>query len=203
MHKLTIVLGVTAALLHGVAYLLYARQTKVGSSSPKSASWGVWAFVSILNALTFSAMSGNWMVALQFFTGSVACVLVFLYMWAIGKLVWPTPKEWRLFSLGILAAIVWWVFRTAAGANMIVFIALATPFISMYEELWADPRKETPRSWILWTLASLVTTANVIVNWKGQPLNLVVPIGGAALHGVVAMLSSRSRKERLRFRFGS
>jgi hypothetical protein len=196
MRELTVVLGVTAALLHGVAYLLYARQTKLGYSSPKSASWGLWAFLVIINWLTFGVAIGNWIVALQFLTGSVACIAVFVYMLALRKLSLPTMKEWRLIGLGVLAVLVWWIFRNAAWANAIIFVALAISFIPIYEELWADPQKEMPRSWVLWTLAYLFTTINVVVNWKGNPLNLVMPLGGAILHGAVAYLSRKARREK-------
>ena len=198
MQELTIALGVSAALLHGVAYLLYAVQTKVGRSSPKSASWGVWLFVTIINALTFNVMSANWVVALQFFAGSLGCTGLFFYMLATKKLKWPTVGEWGIVGIGVAATMVWVIFRNAAYANLIIFFALAIPFKPMYEELWRDPSKETPRSWVLWTLAFLITTINVVVNWKGQPLSLVVPIGGALLHGKIAILSTQSRKARLR-----
>jgi hypothetical protein len=198
VREVTIVLGVIAALLHGVAYVLYAVQTKIGRSTPKSASWGVWLFITIINALTFNVMSANWLLALQFFVGSIGCTGLFLYMLAMKKLKWPTLGEWGIVGIGIIATMVWMIFRNAAYANLIILFALAIPFKPMYEELWRDPSKETPRSWILWTLAFIVTTVNVIVNWKGQPLNLVMPIGGALLHGVVAILSTQSRKERFR-----
>lgn len=195
MHTITIVLAITAALLHGAAYLLYAIQTGLGQSSPKSASWGIWVFLVAINWLTFGTAVGNWIVALQFLTGSLACVMVFTYMLAIEKLSWPTAKEWRVVGLGLIAILVWWVFRNAVWANVIIFVALAISFIPIYEELYADPRKDRPRSWILWTLAFLVTTVNVVINWKGQPLSLVMPVGGAILHGAVAYLSRRKRVE--------
>lgn len=197
MHGLTILLGVTAALLHGVAFTLYSIQTKMGQSSPNPASWALWAFLAVINALTFHGMT-NALVTLQFFTGSVGCLATFLFALAIGKFSWPTTKEWRLFGLGVLGTLVWWIFKSATGANMIIFVALTISFIPTYEGVWRDPHKETPRSWVLWTLAFLVTTINVIVNWKGQPLNLVMPIGGAILHGTVAVLSTQNRKERFR-----
>jgi len=197
VYYLTIVLGITAALLHGVAYLLYGRQTKVGRSSPKSASWGVWLFITIINALTFNVMSASWVIALQFFVGSVGCTGLFIYMLAMKKLKWPTLGEWGIVGIGVLATMVWAVFKNAAYANLIIVFALAIPFKPMYEELWRNPSKETPRSWVLWTLAFLITTINVVVNWQGKPLNLVMPIGGAILHGTVAYLSRETRKIRL------
>lgn len=87
-----LVLGVAAALFHGSAFVLYAIRARLGHSSPKSASWALWAFLATVNALTFRTMSGD-VATLQFFTGSVACVAVFVYMWAIGKLKWPEPNE--------------------------------------------------------------------------------------------------------------
>jgi hypothetical protein len=196
MRELKVVLAVVAALLHGLGYLLYARQTKLGRSSPKSASVGIWVFLSIINALTFNVMSGDWVMALQFFTGSVACLVTFFYVLAIGKLKLPTSEEWRLFWFGILASVVWWIFRNASAANLIIFVALVISLIPIYKTLWDDPSKEMPRSWILWTLAFLVTATNVILNWSGKPLNLVMPIGGAVIHGAVAFLSRKSRQAR-------
>lgn len=192
----TLFLGILAALLHGIAYFLYAVQTKLGASSPKSASWGLWVLLVAVNWATFGISVGNWSIALQFLSGSIACVSVFIYMLVIGKLSWPAAKDRKTIGLSILAIIVWVVFKNAAWANVVVFIALAISFIPMYEELWADPSKEMPRSWILWTMAFLVTATNVILNWGGKPLSLVMPIGGALLHGAVAVLSSESRKRR-------
>ena len=189
MQSITIVLGIIAALLHGAAYLLYAIQTKVGRSSPKSASWGLWEFLVVINWLTFGVAFGNWIIALQFLSGSVACTIVFFYMLAIKKFDWPTKKHWSLIGLGLIAILVWWMFRNAAWANVIIFVALTISFIPMYESLYDDPTQERPLPWVIWTLAFLTTTVNVIVNWKHQPLGLVMPIGGAILHGAVAYLS--------------
>src|SRR3990167_2234356 len=45
-------------------------------------------------------MSGDVVMALQFMTGSVACILTFLYVLAIGKFSKLQPKEWGLLALG-------------------------------------------------------------------------------------------------------
>ncbi|MEK7659843.1 MAG: hypothetical protein AAB343_01430 [Patescibacteria group bacterium] len=107
MQELTIALGLTAALLHGVAYFLYNRQTKLGHSSPNASSWSIWVFLATLNALSYREMSGDAVATLQFFTGSVACILTFLYVLTIGKFSRLKPKEWGLFALGLLATLVW------------------------------------------------------------------------------------------------
>lgn len=193
LQELTITLGLTAALLHGVAYVLYNMQAKLGSSKPNAASWSVWAFLATLNALSYREMSGDAVMTLQFFTGSVACILTFLYVLTIGKFSRLKPKEWGLFTLGLLATLVWWKFRSATGANMIILVAFLISFIPTFEGVLRDPFKETPRSWMLWTLAFLVTTINVVLR-DGKPVTLLTPIVLFLTHGSIALLSAQSRK---------
>ena len=197
MQELTIALGLTAALLHGVAFILYNVQTKLGKSSPNVASWSIWAFLATLNALSYREMTGDVVATLQFFTGSVGCILTFLYVLTIGKFSWLKPREWGLFALGILATLVWWKFRSATGANMIVLVAVIISFVPTFEGVWRDPFKETPRSWILWTLAFLVATTNVVLR-DGKPIALLTPVVLLIAHGGIAVLSTQKRKERFR-----
>jgi hypothetical protein len=197
MKEITIVLGVTTALLHGVAYILYSQQVKLGKSNPNAASWGVWAFLAILNALSYREMSGDVVASLQFFASSVACFLTFLYALSIGKFSRLTLGEWGLSALGLSSTIVWWQFRSATGANMIVLAAVITSFIPTLKGVWLDPFKEVPRSWILWTLAYLITTVNVILR-EGRPVTLITPVLLLIGHGLVAILSTQKRKERFR-----
>ena len=142
-------------------------------------------------------MSGDVVVALQFFTGSVACILTFLYVLIIGKFSKLKPREWGLFALGLLATLVWWKFRSATGANMIVLVAFFISFIPTFEGVWRDPFKETPRSWMLWTLAFLVTTTNVVLR-DGKLIALIAPIVFLIAHGSIAILSTQKRKARFR-----
>lgn len=197
MQELTIALGLTAALLHGVAYVLYNMQVKLGKSSPNVASWSVWAFLATLNAFSYREMSGDVVTTLQFFTGSVACFLTFLYVFTIGKFSKLKLKEWVLLALGLLATLVWWKFRSATGANMIVLFAILVSFIPTFEGVWRDPFKETPRSWTLWTLAYLLTTTNVVLR-EGKPFALLTPIVLLIAHGSIAILSTQSRKAKFR-----
>ncbi len=197
MQELTIALGLTAALLHGVAFILYNVQSKIGQSKPNAASWSIWAFLSTLNALSYREMTGDVVATLQFFTGSVGSILTFLYVLIIGKFSKLKPGEWGLFALGLLATLVWWKFRSATGTNMIVLVAVIISFIPTLEGVWRDPFRETPRSWILCTLAFLVATTNVVLR-DGKPIALLTPIVLLIAHGSVALLSTQSRKAKFR-----
>lgn len=195
MKEFSLVLGVAAALLHGVAYVLYNVQAKLGKSSPNAASWSVWAFLATLNAFSYREMSGDVVATLQFFIGSVACVLTFFYALTIGNFSWLKPKEWGLFALGLLATIVWWQVRSVAGANMIVLAAFLISFIPTLEGVWRDPSKETSRSWMLWAVAFFMTTTNVVLR-GGKPIALITPGVLCIAYGSIALLSTQKRKER-------
>ena len=193
MINLTIFLGVVAALLHGTAYVLYNLQAKAGSSVPNPASWVVWAFLSVLNASSFFSMSG-FLPSLQFLTGSAACITTLIYVIFIGKLSWPTEKEWVILMLGLLGAIVWWEFRSATGGNLITtaaFIISSVPTISGVKE---NPFKETSRPWTIWTIASIATSINVSLQHKWW--SLVAPVVLTFVHGGVAFLSRGERKKK-------
>ncbi len=193
MANITVVLGITAALLHGIAYFLYNVQAKRGSSVPVSASWFIWAFLSVLNAFSYREMS-DFVVALQSITGAAACFLTFCYMLFIKKLAWPRGMEWVMLSFGLLASLVWWQFRSATGANMIVLTALVISFIPVYGKVLLDPFKETPLSWTLWSLAFFVTVVNVILR-HGKPVTFLTPIVMLIAHAGIALLSRESRKQ--------
>lgn len=199
-NPVSLVLAVVAALLHAGAYLLYSVQTKLGRSKPNPVSWSVWAFLAILNALTFKEMSG-WVPALQFMTGSVACFCTFIYALFVGKLTWPKrgAREWKFFGVGIIAAMVWFIFRSAEGANMLLLLGFVFSFKPTYEGVEADPNKETALPWTIWTVAFGVTIINLIVLHKGW-VSFVTPSVMVIAHGAIAVLSREERKADFRVR---
>lgn len=198
MHELTLVLGILAAVLHGAAYVLYIIQTKQGQSKPNVVSWSIWAFLATLNAFLFREVSGDTVAALQFFTGSVAAILTFSFALVMGKFSWLKPIEWTMFVLGLAAAAVWWFLRSVNSAYLIVLVAFIISFIPTFMGVWRDPSKETPRSWIIWTAACVVTTTNVILLWNDEPFALLTPIVLIFAHGSIAVLSRKKRKERFK-----
>jgi len=200
MDTISLVLGVVAALLHAAAYVLYNRQAKLGQSQPNPISWSVWAFLAILNALTFTGMSDR-VSALQFVAGSVACFCTFIYVLTIGKFAWPKrgAKEWKIFGLGIIAAIVWFAFHSAEWANMVVLLGFVISFKPTYDGVKADPNKETPLSWVIWTVAFGITIINLIIRDK-ELVAFITPVVLLLSHGSIAVLSRQSRKRTFQLR---
>ncbi len=171
-------------------------QAKLGHSKPNVVSWVLWTFLALLNALSYREMSGNLVATLQFYTGTIACIVTTCYVAIIGKFSLKiSKKEFRLFILGLFAIVVWWIFRSATGANMIVLLAAILSAIPTYEGVRKDPFKERSLPWMLWTIAFGVTSTNVVLT-SSNPIALITPIVLIVAHGAIGMLATKKRKER-------
>jgi len=195
METFSIILGIVAALLHGSGYLIYNIQTRLGKSEPRIITWLIWVFLTILNALSYNVMSGDFVATLQFFMGSVACIATFLYVIMIGKFKRPERNDWLMFGLAALAVAVWAIFRSATGANMIILLATAISFVPTLIGVWEDPFVETPLAWNLWTTAYIISTTNLL--FRDCPaVAFIGPVAMIFAHGAIAVLSTESRKRR-------
>ena len=193
MADMSVMLPVTAAIIHIVAYVLYNVQTKLGKSDPNPVSWFLWAFLATLNALSFSAMNDR-IAALQFFAGSVGSTATFLYVLFIGRFRWLNTREWVVLVFGIIAIFVWRQY-TATTANMILAGVLLWSFEPTIRGVWNNPLKEKSTTWWLWTMAFAITGANTYLYKGGWTLSLVISFVGILGHGVVAVLCRDSRKK--------
>ena len=192
---MSILLAVLAAVLHGTAYTIYLTQIYSGESVPNSASWSVWAFLSVLNAFSFARASGNWLKGLQFFTGAVMCLVVFAYsLWA-GHFAPLTGLGYAVLILSLIACLIWRMTR-AAYASVAVAVILLISSVPTVTGVWQNASVEHQLPWWLWTTAFCLTFANVLRDWdqirkkESHPWTVAtVPVSGIVLHSVVALLA--------------
>lgn len=201
-------LAVTAALLHGAAYYIYNRDALKSVTDPNAAAWSVWAFAAGLNAFSFAEISG-WVDSLQFFTGTVAALITFCVVWFIGQFEKLTKGQWRSLVLGVAAALVWWYFKSAEGAQVILIISVLIGLKPFLEGVVEDPTKERPLAWVLWTLAFACTVANVTLQdifvWQGMGdfqdkrfFSYLMPVVLLFAHALIAWLTRDARVQRYR-----
>lgn len=201
MESYSLLLGLVAAGMHTTAYILYNIQSKKGQSKPNAATWALWAFLVILNALTYQETSRSFWLAFTYFTSSTACILTFGYVWIIGRLEWPAWRDWLYASLAAIGGIVWLVYHQAAYANLIITGTILLSFEPTYRGVWKNPHKETPLPWWLWTLALVVIAVNAALQHQAWT-SYVSPVSLTVAHATVAILCSRQRKHRYDVRQG-
>ncbi|MHB8831307.1 MAG: hypothetical protein ACYC44_04300 [Patescibacteria group bacterium] len=194
MDKMELALGITAALMHVVAFVIYNRQMFIGSSEPKSATWTLWAFLTVLNSTSYLAMSQDWLKSLLPLCSSTACVITFGVALAKGKFKKPDWTDRTIQVLGICSCLIWWGFKTATIANLILQICVILSFIPTFSGVWKNPRIERAPPWFIWSSAYILSIVLVFLRWRHQPQDLAYPINGLVLHAMVGALTYRTAK---------
>ncbi|HWQ60269.1 MAG TPA: hypothetical protein VN420_03935 [Candidatus Fimivivens sp.] len=189
---ISVFVTVVAACLHGVAYFLYCVQAKRGASKPNPAALLIWVILSVVNAANLTALS-DWVASLQFITGSVATMMMFVFVLFVGKLAPLKKKEWGYVALALVAIIVRVKLGDRNGAMLASFIILLTGIISVIpivQGLLESPSNEPFVPWLLWTVAFLLTALSRY-SQKGLDGMAVLSVIYAFLHGCIAVLTRR------------
>jgi len=186
-----IMLSIIAGLLHVLAFAIYNKQMIQGTSQPNSATWTLWTFLTVLNVSSYSVMSGDWIKSILPLASSIACILTFLFSLYKGKLSKIDPWDSVALSIGIVSGFVWWYFKSATYANLILQASVAVSFVPTYRGVWKNPLKERALPWYIWSFAYVLSIIVIIMRWKGQYQDLVYPINCLILHVVVGALTKR------------
>jgi len=185
-------LGVPAALIHTVGYTLYNIQIKKEQSKPRVVSWSVWALMAVMNAITFSALSSV-PVALQYIAGAFFSSMTFVLALYWRKFKWPTKLESMVFILCLISLGVWWYYKDASTANLVMMVPFLISFYPTLKGVWDNPMDERSRSWWIWTLACVVTLTNSILSYKGDFVSILNPSIVLICHLLIAVLAHRDR----------
>jgi hypothetical protein len=186
-------LSISAAVLSGLAYVIYLHQVYAGGSIPNPASWTVWAFTATLSAITFWRGSKDWLAATQFFTGSVACIVVWVFTLSFGKFSGLDVMSWVTIVVSFGACLVWYVTENAIYANLIIGGVEIASIIPTITGVVHNSHVEQALPWWLWAIAFAISSFNILRridrskrNWR---LLMVMPIGAAIVHGAVAFFA--------------
>jgi len=187
----SVLLGYLAGGVHIIGFLIYNWKIINGSAKPNTATWALWAFIAGLNAATYDTMSGDRIKAILSIASGIACLLTFLFALVSGKFKKLDVWDKRVLTLGIIAAGVWFFFKSASYANLLLQGALLISFLPLFKSVWQDPSSEGWLPWVIWVGAYTLSIITVIMRWKGHILDIAYPINGFVLHGIVAWLSLR------------
>lgn len=188
---MTFLLGVIASFLHIIAFAIYNKQVFQQTSVPKTATWTLWAILTVLNASSYSIMSGDLIKSLLPATSSLACIITFLACLYGGKFSWMDKWDGIAFVIGLVSGFVWWRYQSATYANLILQLAVAISFIPTYRGVWNNPKSEKTFPWYLWSTAYVISITVVLLRWQGQYADLVYPVNCLLLHAMVCLLTKK------------
>ena len=179
------VLATLALLCNVLAFVIYNWQMLLGQSSPSAASWGIWAFVTVLNFTSYRKMSGDWVKSLLPTLSSVLCVLTFVIAISRGRLGTLDVYDAIVLAIGVVASVVWWRTKSPPKAQVLLQICIAIGFIPTYLSVWNNPENERLLGWLIWSITFTIQIVVVRLRWRGQKMDLLYPVNCAILHSAV------------------
>ncbi len=188
---ITLWFGVIAGLMHVTAFVLYNKQMLRGTSVPNAATWTLWAFLTVLNVSSYAAMSGDLVKSILPAASSLACIATFFFSLYKGKLSRIDTWDGIALAIGAVSGIVWWWYKSATYANLILQLSVAISFVPTYRGVWRNPSVEKAFPWYLWSSAYILSIVVIILRWNGQYVDLVYPINCLFLHLAVGLLTVR------------
>lgn len=185
---MTMILGILAGLLHVLAFVIYKKQISDGTSSPNTATWTLWVFLTLLNCASYFSISMDWVKSILPILSSLACIVTFCSALSNGKFSALEKYDSIALVFGIISALVWYIFQSASWANVILQLGVVVSFIPTYRGLIKDPFKEKSLPWFVWSSAYVLSLIVIILRWQ-QWQEVVYPIGGFILHFGVGLLA--------------
>ena len=183
--SLGIFFGVTAGVVHIVAYIFY---NYVSKNRPNIAAWGVWAFLSILSMTSYVVMSSDWVKSILVSVNALLCILTLVLALYRGRFEKLDRLDKIAFAIGVLAGLMWIVLKSATYANMILQVSIMVGFIPLYRGIWRNPKCEHALPWLIWVVAYCLNILTIVVRWTGQYQDLAYPVNCFVLHLAVALL---------------
>lgn len=193
---MTRLLAAIGGILMLVAYFIYNSQILFGNAKPSIAAWLVFGFLVILNTSTYLKMSGDWTMSVLPILGALANIITTIIVVVKGGELGSLSSTDRIILvIGVLAGLVWWWFKNAGYANVIVMAAVVVGFIPIYTGFYYGTIRENPLAWSVWTASYAVGTWVVFRRWKEKPekknrLELVYPVVSGILHFSVGVIAS-------------
>jgi hypothetical protein len=189
--ELGLKLGVVAGLVQVMAYIAYNWSLIKGDAAPITSTWTIWAFLSILNASSYTVMSGDIAKSILPISSAAATIYTFAYSMIARKFLVIQFWEWFVLASGIVAGVVWWWYQSATYANLIVAGAASMAFLPFYRWIWKHPENENPFPWYIWTSAYALNTLVVFLRWRDQYQDLVYPVSMFFLHLAAGSMTFR------------
>lgn len=143
---------------------------------PNSASWFLWAYLSILNvSMYFKETLGDWQKCAVPSVNAMAMSFTFLFALTFGHLTFPTTEEWYIIFIAFVASLIWYRYSERFG-QVILQLAFTIAFIPICVAIWNIPHVEEAYPWYIWEISYILGIFVVLLRWNKNPMELFYPI---------------------------
>lgn len=188
----TVTLAFIACVLQIYGHFRYNRESGI---YPNPTSWTLWGWTSLIDALNYEEMTGDWQKNLLPFTCAICCIVTWVICAVRSKFQFKKMKvsDWITLALCTISLVTWKRFGLVTEANLILQVDNAISFIPIIVGVARDPEEEKPSAWMWWTVSYIL--GSLVVGLRlSQWEELVYPAGCAFLHLLVGLLALRRPK---------
>lgn len=182
-------LALVAGFFSVVAYITYSWNTLTGATHPNISSWTVWAFLTVLNFTSYKKVTGDWVKSLLPTINSGLCILTTIFAFGTGSFLSLSVIDWVCLMIGVAGGILWFIYKSATFAQILVQIAIVIGFIPTIAGVFGRPSSEPWVVWLMWTTSFTIQYFVVKSTWKGKYMEFLYPINMVLSHGVVFVLT--------------
>lgn len=188
-------LAIVACVVQVIAFAVYNRSILAKDAHPNVASWGIWAFITVLNFKSYQEMSQDWMKSALSTISSLLCIITFIVL-VLMKREWKRIDAFDVaaFCLGIVACIWWWYSNSPVYGYVILQASIIIGYVPTVRNVWRKPEDENPLPWFIWTVAFCINAVVVLLRWQ-QVLEFLYPVQCILGHMLIGVLSLRHRNE--------
>jgi hypothetical protein len=192
MVTLSIVLGCLIPVVHFSAFIIYFRAVVRGQSVLYTSMWALTIVSSVLNGITYLAMTHNLVASATPVTNAVAVCSVLVVGWRYRRFRPLRLLDWVVLGIGLAVVGLWVASGSASYANLLLQLALMLAIIPAYVGVWQG-EKESPLPWGLWSLSHLINLSILLMCWNGKYDALVSPVLYIIANTGMVMLIMRRR----------
>ncbi len=165
-----------AAIFAILGYRNYFKKISSNEIQPNRWSWLIWSFATILETITYDAVSEDPIKSIIFYIASVSCVIITIKIWNKSARKKPDDAS-EIFSvvMCLVAVIIWVSFNSAWWAHLVLLVSLPIAFIPTYKDAWKNYKSENCAAWWLWSIGDLFALLLILLRFdKAQEVPYAV-----------------------------
>ena len=191
--RLFALLTILGVALYVVGYVVYYRQFRQYTSSPRIATWLQWAILSTLNALSYHSMcDGDWVKTAQSFAGCLGNIFIFVVVLKRNKFngIWD---DIRWVVVGMILAILWRITHNPFLVNLLLQACLVVSTIPTVKAVWKNPDSEKWPAWMIIGTSFIFMLVVAILKMESF-YAILYPVNALATNFTIGFLSLRKVK---------
>ncbi|MEK7608350.1 MAG: hypothetical protein AAB495_02130 [Patescibacteria group bacterium] len=100
-------------------------------------------------------------------------------------------KDKVIVLISLIAVLLWTIFKTAVGGNLLNQVAYTLALIPTYRNVLRNPKDEPTLPWVLWTIAFVINIVALALQSQVNPMDYVSPVVCVIHHAAITVLSMR------------